>query len=122
MCFRMQVRGAFEAFIEMIERNKFVQDSNLLSTWKTFVDTTEHQSRQKSSQGCWEANYYHERVEEHMRLKQSLFHPSHHYTFDALKKSWHGTRSEMGPFGDIAGRIHTPSTATSSIFGIELAV
>jgi hypothetical protein len=97
-----------------------VADEAHLNAWQSFVYTVENMS--KNSQVFWEVNFYQDRTEEHMRLKQSLMHPSPHYTFDALQNSWVGERSVMGHFGVLLDMVHDPITKYSSIFGITRAL
>jgi hypothetical protein len=116
---RLTLRETFQAF-ELGMLNGKVTDEAHFKAWQTFVYASE--GKQKNSQAFWELNFYQDRAEEHIRLKQSLIHPSPHYTFDALKCSWVGERAKMGHFGNINDLVHNSSTNTSSVFGISRAL
>jgi hypothetical protein len=79
--------------------------------------------RAKSTESFWCSNFYQDRLEEHLRLKTSLQHPSHHYTFGALKNSWYGERSRMGPFGNFyeGDLLYCVVEESASVFGISMA-
>jgi len=117
--FRFDVRQSFQGLVELMTTSLCCRDRELLQTWASYVD---HVGQKKSSQAFWEANFYNDRFDEHMRLKQSLIHPSRHFTMDALKNSWHGVRTTLGPFGSSFDMIHNPTKDTSSIFGIASAM
>ena len=101
--------------------NSGIVDEAHFEFWRVYVYTA-GETKPKTSQVFWELNFYQDRQEEHTRLKQSLMHPSPHYTFDALQNSWVGERSRMGNFGDIKDLVHNPVTKESSIFGISRAL
>ena len=111
-----------QAVVETMASAKCCRDLQLINDWAGYVVEVERNGRQKTSLSYWASSLYNERSEEHLRLKQSLDHPSHHFTLSALQKSWTGARSTMGPFGEIEGTklLHLPG-AESSVFGIRFA-
>lgn len=120
LCFRLTIRDTFQAFQLAMMKSTVVDDAHF-EFWRVYVYTV-GETKQKNSQVFWELNFYQDRQEEHTRLKQSLMHPSPHYTFDALQNSWVGERSLMGHFGVLHDLVHDPITKDSSIFGITRAL
>ena len=111
-----------QAVVELMGLAKCCRDLQLINEWAGYVVEVERNGRQKTSLSYWASSMYNERSEEHLRLKHSLVHPSHHFTLSALQKSWNGFRSTMGPFGEIEGTklMHIPG-ALSLVFGIRFA-
>ena len=118
--YRLEARSVFMALVGFLKTAGCSENEQLIDNWASFTDKSDKKG--KTTQAYWETNFYNDRADEHMRLKQSLMHPSYHYTLNALYNSLHGVRSTVGPFGEISDLLHRPAMNTSSIFGIELAV
>ena len=120
LSFRLTNRETFQAFQFAMLKSKVVDEAHF-EFWRDYVYTV-GETKPRNSQFFWELNFYQVRQEEHTRLKQSLMHPSPHYTFDALQNSWVGERSTIGHFGSLPDLVHDPITKDSSIFGITRAL
>ena len=120
--FRLYLKAAFPLLLNQVRHFKLCEDEALLQSWINFTVKGDD-GRKKTTESFWTSNFYQDRNDEHLRLKTSLHHPSHHYTFRALRHSWLGERSHMGPFGTFYEEevLHNTNSNTSSVFGISTA-